>query len=51
LAAGADCASSKVRLGHKHVTTTALYTQVATTTIAKTKSPLDRLNLKVAPSA
>jgi integrase/recombinase XerD len=37
-----------VLLGHAHLSTTALYTQVATSTIAN--SPLDRLDLKVVPS-
>jgi integrase/recombinase XerD len=39
-----------VLLGHAHLSTTALYTQVATSTIANTTSPLDRLDLKVVPS-
>jgi hypothetical protein len=32
-------------LGHNHLSTTALYTQVATSTIRNTASPLDRLAL------
>ncbi len=47
---GIDIRIIQVLLGHRHLSTTALYTQVATSTIAKTASPLDRLNLKVVPS-
>jgi len=39
----------QVLLGHTHLSTTARYTQVATTTIARTESPLDRLRLEVVP--
>jgi site-specific recombinase XerD len=38
-------------LGHNSLSTTARYTQVATTTIAGTQSPLDRLALEVVPPA
>jgi site-specific recombinase XerD len=34
-----------VLLGHQHLSTTARYTQVATTTIGNTISPFDRLEL------
>ena len=36
-------------LGHSILSTNARYTQVATTTIAKTQSPFDRLSLEVVP--
>jgi site-specific recombinase XerD len=36
-------------LGHRNVTTTARYAQVATSTIRGTPSPFDRLRLEVAP--
>jgi site-specific recombinase XerD len=36
-------------LGHSNLATTALYTQVATSTIRATQSPLDRLTLMVTP--
>ncbi|MBU3032458.1 tyrosine-type recombinase/integrase [Paracoccus sp. XHP0099] len=39
----------QVLLGHNSLSTTARYTQVATTTIAKTQSPFDRLSLEVVP--
>ena len=38
-------------LGHSNLSTTARYTHVATTTIAMTQSPLDRLDLAVTPPA
>jgi site-specific recombinase XerD len=38
-----------VLLGHSNLTTTALYTQVATNTIRATVSPLDRLPSRGAP--
>jgi site-specific recombinase XerD len=34
-----------VLLGHQHLSTTARYTQVATTMISNTISPFDRLDL------
>ncbi|EIZ79581.1 putative integrase, partial [Novosphingobium sp. Rr 2-17] len=36
-------------LGHSNLSTTARYTHVATSTIAGTKSPFDRLTLEVVP--
>jgi site-specific recombinase XerD len=50
LESGTDIRIIQVLLGHRHLSTTALYTQVATSTIANTASPLDRLDLEVVPS-
>ena len=41
----------QVLLGHSNLQTTARYTQVASTTIRNTPSPLDRLRLEVVPPA
>jgi len=49
LESGVDIRIIQVLLGHNSPSTTALYTQVATTTIAKTQSPLDRFTLEVVP--
>jgi integrase/recombinase XerD len=49
LESGTNIRIIQVLLGHRHLSTTALYTQVATSTIASTTSPLDRLDLKVVP--
>ena len=39
----------QVMLGHSHLETTARYAQVATSLIAGTPSPFDRLSLEVIP--
>jgi site-specific recombinase XerD len=49
LEAGTDIRIIQVLLGHSRLTSTAIYTRVATNVITGTPSPLDRLHLEVTP--
>ena len=46
LEAGTDVCTIKLLLGHRSLSTTARYTQVAATTISNTVSPFDQLKLE-----
>jgi integrase/recombinase XerD len=50
LESGTDIRIIQALLGHANLQTTARYTQVASSTIRATPSPLDRLRLEVAPA-
>jgi integrase/recombinase XerD len=49
LESGTDIRIIQVMLGHTHLETTARYAQVATSLIASTPSPFDRLSVEVIP--
>ena len=48
---GVDIRVIQVLLGHSQLDTTARYSQVATRTLHRVKSPLERLKLEIAPPA
>jgi site-specific recombinase XerD len=51
LESGTDIRIIQALLGHNNLQTTARYTQVATSTIGRTPSPLERLQLEITPPA
>jgi integrase/recombinase XerD len=51
LEAGTDIRTIQVLLGHRDLSTTSRYAQVANTTIGNTQSPFDRLKLENRASA
>jgi site-specific recombinase XerD len=51
LETGTDIRIIQALLGHANLQTTSRYTHVATSTISRTPSPLDRLRLEVTPPA
>jgi integrase/recombinase XerD len=48
---GVDIRVIQDLLGHRHITSTTRYARVAVNTIRKIQSPLERLNVKLTPSA